>query len=644
MNPKKTALVTILLQVFFSFLLQQGVYAGNTPPFTTLTKTPSTPNGKDDWYLTPVNILLTATDLESGVASINYKIDSGNWVTVTQSDTLNLAPNPSFETTHAGSSINTLSWEAGLQDGQAVYSRNTLNYVFGTTSIKINSTGAAWHSINHSVNYAVANPLSNMSAEVWLKTESAGGSAYFKIFAVSKDINDNFVYTEVAQSNSINGTTTWTKISENFVVSVSDAIGVYMEVGLLGTGILYVDGVSINNSAKSADTSFTVSSDGNHTVSYYSTDRSGNIETTKSTTFKIDQTPPTNWRNSNAYRGVTGPSDHHLYVTTVVDDTTSGISTLTDKFQYHTDRNPGFGSFSDLMQCSSTWQPDTWAPLISPPFSPGATTVTLLTPKTDFCDSVWKICKTVRFYAEDMAGNSSTKDLCINGPWIKIRGGGLAGSRLGINMLSESSDKNTDSVIEAGNTEVNFFTSTKSWVVKNNIGAKDYSYTELLDAVKTSPTEIFGTLPTTDGVYIKNGNFTITATSVPNNYDTSTFKQIVFINGNLRFDKEIVLASTSAVLFVVSGNVEIKKTVSEVTSAIHSDGTFYTAYDTNEGDQTGTLRLKGVFVADKFIFQRTLQGTDNVEDPSEDFTYEPRFGNLLREYIGINAVRWLKSE
>src|SRR3989339_1138646 len=566
MNPKKTALVTILLPVLFSFLLQHGVYAGNTPPFTTLTKTPSTPNGKDDWYLTPVNILLTATDLESGVASINYKIDSGNWVTVTQSDTLNLAPNPSFETTHAGSSINTLSWEAGLQDGQAVYSRNTLNYVFGTTSIKINSTGAAWHSINHSVNYAVANPLSNMSAEVWLKTESAGGSAYFKIFAVSKDINDNFVYTEVAQSNSINGTTTWTKISENFVVSVSDAIGVYMEVGLLGTGILYVDGVSINNSAKSADTSFTVSSDGNHTVSYYSVDRSGNIETTKSTTFKIDQTPPTNWRNSNAYRGVTGPSDHHLYVTTVVDDTTSGISTLTDKFQYHTDRNPGFGSFSDLMQCSSTWQPDTWAPLISPPFSPGATTVTLLTPKTDFCDSVWKICKTVRFYAE------------------------------------------------------------------------------VMDAVKTSPTEIFGTLPTSNGVYIKNGNFTINATSVPNNYDTSTFKQIVFINGNLRFDKEIVLASNSAVLFVVSGNVEIKKTVSEVTSAIHSDGTFYTAYDTNEGDQTGTLRLKGVFVADKFIFQRTLQGTDNVEDPSEDFTYEPRFGNLLREYIGINAVRWLKSE
>ena len=215
---------------------------------------------------------------------------------------------------------------------------------------------------------------------------------------------------------------------------------------------------------------------------------------------------------------------------------------------------------------------------------------------------------------------------------------------MGINMLSESSDKNTDSVIEAGNAEVSFFTSTKGWVVKNSTGAKDYSYTELLEAVNPSPTEIFSVLPTADGVYIKNGNFTINPTSVPNGYGTSTFKQVVFINGNLRFDKEIVLASTSAVLFVVSGNVEIRKTVSEITSAIYSDGTFYTAYDTNEGDQTGTLRLKGVFVADKFIFQRTLQGTDNVEDPSEDFTYEPRFGNLLRGYIGVNAVRWLKTD
>jgi len=643
MNLRKTALAVIVLPLLFILVSQQPVFASKVPPYTTLTKTPAIPNGLADWYITPVNIVLAATDLDSGVGSINYKIDSGSWITVTKSDTLNLAPNPSFEIASSGSSINTLYWEAGLQDGLATYGRNTLNYVFDSTSIKINSAGAGWHSINHAVSYSAANPLSNMLAEVWLKTESVLGNAYFKIFAVSKDINDNFVYTELGQSPTVNGTTAWAKISEPFVVSVADAIGVYIEVGLEGAGIVYMDGATINNSLKSADTTFTVSTDGNHIISYYSVDRSGNIEPVQTASFKIDQTPPTNWRNSNAYRGVFGPSDHHLYVTTMVDDTTSGISTLTDKFQYHTDRNPEFGSFADLMSCASAWQPNTWAPLISPPFLPGVVTATLLSPKTDFCDSNWKICKTVRFYAEDLAGNSSTKDLCINGPWIKLRGGGLVGSRLGIDMLSESSDNNTDSVIEAGNFEVHFFTSTKGWVVKNNTGIKDYTYLELLESTRT-PIEIFNTLPTTDGVYIKNGDFTISATSLPNGYGTSTFKQVVFINGNLRFDKEITLAPSSAVLFIVSGDVEIRKTVSEINCAIHTDGTFYTAYDTDEGDQTGTLKLRGVFVANKFIFQRTLQGTDNVEDPSEDFTYEPRYGNLLREYIGINAVRWLLTE
>ncbi len=646
MRPPKTALKKItffLLPAFLALSLIRPAYAEKDPPYTTLSKTPALPNGNNEWYVTPVNIVLSATDLGSGVSTINYRVDGGNWVVVQKSDTLNLAPNPSFETTDPGSSINTQAWEAGLQDGYTTYSRDTSTYLFDSTSIKIYSNTSGWHSINNTVNYAVANPFSNMSAEVWLKTTSASGSAYFKMYAVSQDGGGGFIYTLLGQSSSITGTSGWTKLSLNYVVTVADAIGVYMDVGLDGVGILNIDGVSINNALKSADTTFTVSNDGNHTVEYYSTDRSGNVEPTKSASFKIDQTPPTNWRNSNAYRDIVGPSDHHLFVTTVVDDLTSGLSTLTDKFQYRTDNNAEYGVYSDLMRCSSTWQPNSWAALISPPFLPGVTTATLLTPKTDFCNSVWKVCKTVRFYAEDMAGNYAYKDLCINGPWIKLRGGGIAGSRAGINMLSESSEANTDSVIEAGNSQVSFFTSTEGWVVKENAVDGDLSYSELL-GMTASPTEITTALPMTNGVFIKNGSLTISTTTIPKDYESTSLRQVIFVNGDLRFDKELILAEDAAVLFVVSGNVEIRKTVSEINCAIHSDGTFYTAYDTTEGDQTGTLILKGVFVADKFVFQRTLQGTDNVETPSEDFTYSPRYGNFLRQYIGVNAVRWLKTE
>jgi hypothetical protein len=37
---------------------------------------------------------------------------------------------------------------------------------------------------------------------------------------------------------------------------------------------------------------FVISTDGNHTVSYYSLDKVGNIETSKTTNLKIDQTKP----------------------------------------------------------------------------------------------------------------------------------------------------------------------------------------------------------------------------------------------------------------------------------------------------------------------------------------------------------------
>lgn len=640
MKPRFTALfiLTLILMVPIKYC-----WGGNNPPTTVLSKTPSLPNGKNNWYITPVNITLAATDLESGIATINYRIDSGNWVVVPKTNTLNLAPNPSLETTYAGSSINTLSWEAGTQDGQTTYTRDPVYPQFDLTSIKINSTGADWHSINHSASYAVAAPFSNMTAEVWLKTAGATNGAYFKVIAVLQDAYGNITYNQITQSSALTGTNDWTKVNTSFILSDATAIGVYLEIGLMGSGTLNIDGISINNSVKSADTTFPVSSDGNHTVEYYSTDKAGNIEITKSTSFKIDQTPPTNWRDPSAFRGLLGPSDHHLYVTVKVDDLTSGLSTFTDKYQYHTPNNTGFGVFQDLMKCSSTWLPNQWAILISPPFLPGVHTATLLTPKTDYCNSNWKICKTVRFYAEDLAGNASQKDLCINGPWIKLRGGGLAGSATNIDMLSEAAEDNTDSVIEIGGTGVNFFTSTQDWLVTNNLASNQYLYNDLLAMVPT-PSSRTGALPTTTGIYRYSGNLTLSSTTVPSNYNTAVFRQIIFVDGNLRLDRNLIISNSSAVLFLVSGDVEIKKTVGEVDAAIFSDGNFKTAYDTEEGDQTSTLLLKGVFKANRFIFQRTLQGADNEEDPSEDFTFEPRFGDMLRDYLGKNAVRWLETE
>ena len=76
----------------------------------------------------------------------------------------------------------------------------------------------------------------------------------------------------------------------------------------------------------------------------------------------------------------------------------------------------------NLLYCNTPWEDNGWVTLVSPPFLPGAHSAYLITPKVDFCDSNWKICKYTDSTAEDMAGNVAIKDMCINGPWIKVRG------------------------------------------------------------------------------------------------------------------------------------------------------------------------------------------------------------------------------
>ena len=486
-----------------------------------------------------------------------------------------------------------------------------------------------------------------MSASVWLKTQGVVESAYFKVYAIAPDGNGGQTSQLLGQSSALTGTNGWTKLSMSFTVSSIGATGVYLDIGLTGTGTVWADAVNIDSSTGSSTTSVTVGSDSaNHTFEFYAVDNANNTETYSCTTpikncvaFKLDQTPPGNWHGSGAFRGFFG-SDHELWVYTNVDDTTSGLSVFTDKYQYYTERNPTFGTYTNVLNCGSTWQPNDWNPLISPPFQNGVKTAFLLTPKTDFCNNNWKICKIVRFFSEDMAGNEAVKDFCINGPWIKVTGGGIVRANHNIDMLSEADDKNTDGLIEAGGTSVSFFTSDKNWKVTQSDIPEDHSYNYYWNNVSSSKTQITTQLATGSAVYYKTGDFTINQQSVPSSYDTATFNQIVFINGNLTIDKDISVGSNSAALFIVSGNVSINKTVNNIGAAIFSNGQISTAYNLSEGETSSTLFLKGMYAADKFNFQRTLQGTNNASTPSEDFTYEPKYLMNLKPFFTNSMVKW----
>jgi hypothetical protein len=649
--PHKTSAMRKLLSLFlfpvvgllFCF---SSLAADISAPVTTVTKSPTAPDGKNDWYVTPVEITLQSTDLDSGVKEINYKIDSLSWHKVDFTNSLNLAPNPSFEFSTDNEPLDIEDWGVGTVDEFVTYATNTSEYKqgFETTSVEIASTGGGWHSISNASAPAFATPSSNMSAYAWIKTSNVTGSAYIIVYAVS-EVGGVRTATPIATSSTLSGTNDWTQVALNFVVSVPNAVGVYIETGLNGAGTIWVDAVNINNSL-SPSTTFTVSTDSElHTVQYYAVDRAGNQETTKNLTFKLDQTPPGNWRDSGAVRGQ--GSVHELYVWTYVDDFTSGISTLSNKFQYTTPKaGGGYGYFSDLLHCNSTWLLGQWAALVSPPFQSGTHSAYLITPKVDFCDSNWKTCHYVRFYAEDMAGNIAEKETCLYGPWIKVRGKGVVRSNTTIDMLSEAEDYNTDGLIETGGVYSSFFDSSTHYYAPEAQNPPDYNYDKFYAMTTSSKTTIAtsGNLVSSSGVYKINGDYTITSGKIPSNYGSATFNQIVFVNGKLRISNNVKVANSSTALFIVKGNVEISKNTTEISVGIISDGTISTAYDLPEGEYCTTLTAKGIFIADKFLFTRTLQGTKNDQYPSEDITYEPKYTIKLADYMGLNAVKWISSD
>ncbi|HEC75928.1 MAG TPA: hypothetical protein ENI33_01560 [Thermoplasmatales archaeon] len=62
------------------------IQGGNSPPTTTYSLNPSSPNGKNGWYITSVEVTFTATDPDGdAIAYTKYRIDGGAWITYTGS-------------------------------------------------------------------------------------------------------------------------------------------------------------------------------------------------------------------------------------------------------------------------------------------------------------------------------------------------------------------------------------------------------------------------------------------------------------------------------------------------------------------------------------------------------------------------------
>ena len=80
----RKTLVLVSIFLFISVIINPIITGNNfvddtTPPITTYALDPPTPDGCNGWYVSDVNVTLTATDYISGVNITYYRINGGEW-------------------------------------------------------------------------------------------------------------------------------------------------------------------------------------------------------------------------------------------------------------------------------------------------------------------------------------------------------------------------------------------------------------------------------------------------------------------------------------------------------------------------------------------------------------------------------------
>lgn len=426
----------------------------------------------------------------------------------------------------------------------------------------------------------------------------------------------------------------WYVSSVQFTIQSTDDTGIKIISYQIDTGS--VTDVAVTPPSAGASTSFSYGASGAHTVRYWATDIDGNIETTKSLSFKVDVNAPGNWREFTTTRQ---GNEHTFVVSARVSDVGSGLKVNTAQVQYTVDDGSHWGYYQNPTNCGSTWVEGGFLSATTDPATDGVLDAKLITQAIDFCNSNWAIDKKVRFKIRDVAGNESTKVFTINGGWMKTIGGSVHAQNA-ISMAATGKDQNATGLVTSGSTIDNFTTSGASITGYPAILPPRYQEWKNILSPKASIPN--GKLPQSDttGVYIVNETFTIDNVTKPSG--TAQFVAIVFVEDDLILKQSYTMHPKSVLIFFVEGDVLIDKGVETIAGIFYADDDIDTAYN---GDANKTLVVTGAFMGMDTIDMttRSLSGSSNTTTPSEDIRLPyslPVNKDLLAYLGGEGNYRW----
>ncbi len=588
------------------FLFVQPIFATDTiAPITTLGIDPTSATGSNGWYNQSVDLTINASDSDSGVAKISYTLDTKAKIDKTIESSVNLIDNPSFEEHH---NLIPYYWD------RAVYSSNiyvSSNYkVDGLYSLRFNSNIWPVNYLTNESYFITASSFQTYFFSLWLKTNMIGIGTNYEIMAKVNGTNQ-LIYRSPTYSNYPN----FTFINKSFTTP-SGTTAIFINLYSLGWGNTYVDNLYMGQITSETSVKFNVSEEGQHTIKYNATDQAGNIGSDITSNFKIDITSPSDWQNFT-YSEV--GNDHTLKLNVDISDIISGIDITSGFFQYYIE-DVGWGVYQNLNKCTGTFLLNQWAvPTITYITNPSKAHI--LTPTVDFCNSNWLQDKKIRFKIKDIAGNEAiSPEFSINSPWLYASEFDIASNY----SIAFSSIAKIDNIAQSKN-NITGVNSVSGITVKNYVNDTEISAQSLISQA-TFETLPENKLPDKSGKYKFVGNMTLDNKTL-NGYDTKTICSVVAIDGSLTISKDYTLKdSSSCLIFLITGNLNISSSVNSVEGFFILDGTFDSA------SANKTLTIKGGVVAREIKLLRSLAGKKNLTDPSEYFDYDL---NLLFNASGL---------
>ena len=276
-------------------------------PSTTLTTSPASPDGTNNWFKqSSVTFTLAATDATSGVANRFYTIDGGSQQTYSGTVTVSTQGDHTvtyWSVDNAGNTETTNTTHIKLDNVKPATTLTTspaspdgTNNWFKQSSVTFSLSASDASSGSATTLYTVdGGAQQTYSGTVTVSTQGDHTVTYWSVDNAGNTETTNTTHikldnvkpatTLTTSPASPDGTNNWFKQSSvTFTLAATDA------TSGVANRFYTIDG----GSQQTYSGTVTVSTQGDHTVTYWSVDNAGNTETTNTTHIKLDNVAPTN--------------------------------------------------------------------------------------------------------------------------------------------------------------------------------------------------------------------------------------------------------------------------------------------------------------------------------------------------------------